>query len=804
MKSNLNSVESLPVLPELAYHILEMALGDDVSIAKLSGYIEKDQSLTARILSLANSSYYRRARTIYTVHDAVVTLGLDTVKTFSLGLSVVDMFPEKKGSKLDYRAFWRHTMASAIYARAMMKIVDEALAGKAFGAAMLHGIGKVVLDHQQAEKYAKVLTEAASGMQPLIEVEQKMLGTTHAEVGRNMLIHWGVPKLYAEVIWCYHAPVKIIDDNQYLISGIVHMASTLADMTYTGAAGNYYPQRISAAQLKQFGLSSESLDEILQQVPEEVGEICEKIGIGRSTEGLFQLINRATVRLSEVSGQLRQRSAEADASARRAEVMTALLRELNRAVKVSELFEQAAGVLQRHRVIDAFLGGIKKGACNLVYEAGEARDAQFSKVSDDEVRKLILNGNYPVGTSMASGIVIYMSVCDEELAADQAFISEIIDSIAEALNRIQADEGDDTLLRRALINASHEKQRAEEMLGLSRELMDASLVGLCLLDDKGRIMVENDKSREIRSLLGLPDGDLAAGLGDDANSVKLARAIAGRQDLDLTWEGENTFRVISKPLTVNSWSLLTMWDMTSDLEKQRRMFAYAKMSAVGNLAASMAHNMKSPLGALQGFSSIIREDLAQGSIQVFRGDQEDVDFHDMVQNMVVASENVLAIVNQLLTLSRKWEAPADQTDIAPFVDGILKLVTPQATAAGVNLKSEIAVESAYIRAQALEQVLINLLMNAIAASSAGNDVCVKVEKVANHIQFMVIDHGIGIDSTKLDKIFEPLYTDWASRTGMGLGLALVKDILESMDGSIRVESKPGDGSTFKVDLVEER
>jgi len=88
---------SLPVLPELADHVIRMALEDDISVARMSALIEKDQTLTARILSLANSSFYKRSRSVYTVRDAVVVIGFDAVRTMALGVSVLDMFPTVKG-----------------------------------------------------------------------------------------------------------------------------------------------------------------------------------------------------------------------------------------------------------------------------------------------------------------------------------------------------------------------------------------------------------------------------------------------------------------------------------------------------------------------------------------------------------------------------------------------------------------------------------------------------------------------------------------------------------------------------------
>lgn len=181
MNAPIVDARSLPVLPELADRVIRMALEDDMSMARVAGLIEKDQALTARILSLANSSYYRRSRSIYTVRDAVVVIGFDAVRTVALGVSVLGMFPAAGSENLDIRAFWRHSMACALFAQAMMEASDERCAAKAFCAGLFHDIGKLVLDRSLPEDYARVLQEASSGTRPLYEVEKEVLGATHAE-----------------------------------------------------------------------------------------------------------------------------------------------------------------------------------------------------------------------------------------------------------------------------------------------------------------------------------------------------------------------------------------------------------------------------------------------------------------------------------------------------------------------------------------------------------------------------------------------------------------------------------------------
>ncbi|MRR36044.1 HAMP domain-containing histidine kinase, partial [bacterium] len=137
-----------------------------------------------------------------------------------------------------------------------------------------------------------------------------------------------------------------------------------------------------------------------------------------------------------------------------------------------------------------------------------------------------------------------------------------------------------------------------------------------------------------------------------------------------------------------------------------------------------------------------------------------------------------------------------------FLDGILQIISPQANSSSVRLRKDVSVQTVRIRAEAIEQVLINILINAVKASSQGSEVVVSASRKDGGIEFSVSDAGIGMSRDQIPKIFDPLYTAWPVKTGMGLGLSLAKDIVDSMEGRIEVISDPGKGSTFTVWIPE--
>ncbi len=798
--------QSLPVLPELADHVLRMALEDDVSVAKLSAIIEKDQSLTARILSMANSSHYKRSRTIYTVRDATVIMGLDQVKTMAMGMCVLEMFPSVPGSVLNYKEFWRHSLSCGLFARAIMESADSRLSTKAFYAGLLHDIGKMILDQTDHERYAAVLEKASEGLYSLFEIEREMLGTTHCDVGRKALENWKLPLIYVESIWSHHAPVMVIDDDQYRLSGVVHVANILSHQNYIGASGNNFPSRITNPLLKRFQLNADILDDIMLTVPSEVETICNELGLGRPREGLFRLINKASMRLSDVSLSLQQRTVKAEKALRRSDILIDLIAGLNRSLKISEALETTAEVMSSSGFIKGFLGGIRASSMNLVFEMKPGEEPRFIRIGDEELKGIVISADYPIGMSLASGTFMYVKPVDEETGDDNRLISTIVEAMSAALKRIMSENVRSEQaehLRNALSNVSTERQKALDMLGLNKELLDSSPFGLCLLDDAGAVSAENQISVEIRKTLGISGPSILEML-DKETTREIRTALISRHETDsVIRSGNRSIRIITRPLSINSFSLLLMWDISKELEQQRRLAAYAKMSTIGNLAASMAHNMKSPLGAIQGFASIIKEDFRSGGVKILREGKVDQDFIAIVESIIAASESVLKIINQLLGLTRKWEGSTQKVDMKAFVGETIEMVKPLADASKVKLSTDIGTKHATIRTSAVQQVVVNSLINAITASSLNQEVLLGVSKDAGRIVFKITDKGIGIDEEQISKIFEPLYTAWPSRTGMGLGLSLARDIVETMGGDISVKSSPGAGSIFVISIPEE-
>jgi signal transduction histidine kinase len=214
-----------------------------------------------------------------------------------------------------------------------------------------------------------------------------------------------------------------------------------------------------------------------------------------------------------------------------------------------------------------------------------------------------------------------------------------------------------------------------------------------------------------------------------------------------------------------------------------------KLSTLGELAGSIAHEIKNPLISIQGFAKRIEKAEDESKIMEYAG---------LIDKESGRLSNVLA---KLLDFSRMDEPKQELVDINSVVDDTVLFLEHHLT----RFKNVVLfVEKDKTLAQVemdrinVQQSLVNIVMNAAQAMPDGGDIHIKTGRAGGYIYISVIDQGTGISPEHLDKIFEPFFTTKKKGEGTGLGLSLSKRLVEASNGKIDVESVPGQGSTFKI------
>ncbi len=200
-------IDVLPPLPEVAWRILEMTSDLYLGAGGLSELIERDQALTARVLRIANSAFFRRTREIRTVRDASVLLGNRRIRGIVVAASlggVVRKTPQG-------RRLWEHALGTALAAREIASLTRQVDPDEAFVAGLLHDVGKILFDLQfpQAFLEATACAEANPDLSTL-EAERAYLGWTHTEAGELVAETWNLPQPVSEVVICHHEPERSV------------------------------------------------------------------------------------------------------------------------------------------------------------------------------------------------------------------------------------------------------------------------------------------------------------------------------------------------------------------------------------------------------------------------------------------------------------------------------------------------------------------------------------------------------------------------------------------------------------------
>lgn len=219
------ALHDLPVLP-WTYQALTVALGDpDVSLERLASIVEQDHAVTAKVLQLANSSFFGAREEITNVRQATVNLGSQAILDLVLSCGVFEVFGSGPGpAGLSLEGEQRHALLVGRIARRL--VTEERAAEDAFLTGMLHDVGRLVLATRLPERFDLVHRAAPRSNLPRHALELRVLGVTHADVGAYLLGLWGMPYQVVDAVARHHSL-----DGPRSASGLltaVHVADDLA------------------------------------------------------------------------------------------------------------------------------------------------------------------------------------------------------------------------------------------------------------------------------------------------------------------------------------------------------------------------------------------------------------------------------------------------------------------------------------------------------------------------------------------------------------------------------------------------
>ncbi|HLY60221.1 MAG TPA: ATP-binding protein [Terriglobia bacterium] len=237
--------------------------------------------------------------------------------------------------------------------------------------------------------------------------------------------------------------------------------------------------------------------------------------------------------------------------------------------------------------------------------------------------------------------------------------------------------------------------------------------------------------------------------------------------------------------------LLIMNDLTERVSLESQLAQAEKLSSIGLLAAGVAHEVNTPLAVITSQAQMLMK-------QIPLEDPRSRTLDKIIKQSFRASE----IVNNLLKFSRVSGSEHSELDLNKLIRETLSLVEPMLKASKISLNAQLdsTLPLVYGNSGKLQQVFMNLIMNARDAMPRGGELTLATESENSTIHVEVSDNGVGIAADHLDKIFDPFFTTKSTSRGTGLGLAVTYGIIREHAGKIRVESTVGQGTSFRLEF----
>jgi putative nucleotidyltransferase with HDIG domain len=756
----LSHLDSLPTLAPVAAKLLQVTLDDESSARDIVSVLRHDQSLTARILSLANSAACGARGKVTTVDRAAALLGFKAVRSIALAVKVFECFDgatEPGGQRhFDRKEFWKHTLGVACTARRLASDWPQLNIDReeAFVAGLLHDLGKVALDAVFPRAYQRIAAQARAGRCDIVDCERAALHVDHTVAGRYLAKRWGLPRCLEDVIWLHNKPAETLSGSTEFATlvAVVQVANVFAREQHIGHSGDCAPICEPAARLaERLGLATADSAPLLdaEAVRREVVEYASLLGLDQEMPEVVYLrsLGRANAELGRLNAELLTANHRLSIRARYFDAITQFQRRLSvlsdLATVVGAIPDAALTALERSLVV-AFGVHDQREACELSWVDSEGgRGGRATQRLTSEIRAWLAQPG---------------SLADAPLAPAPGPVRALLTSAA-----IARGAGECWLVPIV---------RGSAIVG--------GIVFFSRHDEHAERAQELEELRSFVAELGLA----------------LARANA-----------QAAARRLSEELAESSRRLQQM---------QAELFRTRNLRHVAKVAQGADQLLRDPLSVILGHAQMLRKatksanmrrKLTQIEAAVQKCSEILTDLRESAEG--AAPQRSEVDLTELLTEVRDDWLKRSEMPVSRF------RVEVPAHGAGEE-RPRLLVDRAQVRV-----VLDEVVKNAVAAV-AENDGSIAVQTRVGivlpprptptlggapleparqrWIEISVRDTGGGIDPAIGPHVFDPFFPPQAAGRGRGMGLARALRIVEAHGGRIWFDSQPGRGTTFYVRL----
>jgi len=268
IKDYIRNLRHLPPAPHLVPELMRLLNQPDLDSSKIVNMISYEPSLTANILRISNSAYFAAALPTFDLQEAITRLGFQQVNQLLVASAGAQLLHSAQdGYGLEQGELWKHSVAAAVAAQIFARKLGDN-ENPVFTAALLHDIGKTILSNSLNGAYAKIVKETDGNGNSLLEVEIKLFGVNHAELGGQLLQHWKFPPNVVAAVWFHHSP-KGAGVHQRLAS-CVYLGNMISCYMGHGYGHAAFALRARAEVLSTLELTPQSIPELMMETFEQM------------------------------------------------------------------------------------------------------------------------------------------------------------------------------------------------------------------------------------------------------------------------------------------------------------------------------------------------------------------------------------------------------------------------------------------------------------------------------------------------------------------------------------------------------
>ncbi len=755
----LEQIEGLPTLSPVASRLMQISSVQDADLDPIVELIESDLTLTGRILGLCRRSDKGLGDRITTVRRAVVMLGLESIQSVVLGVSVYDLMGTRLGPALEaqdpgtpempgfqHAGFWKHSVAvaaaSSLIAEAhpTLKIAPQ----EAFVAGLMHDLGKLVLELVLPRSYRRVLQLAERRACASAHVERELFGIDHHTAAKRLGEHWGLPHALQDVMWLHSQPAQSLPDLPHKpLIGIVNAARALTRELMLGWCGDYSNALSldgSEGVCGSFGLVAAHVRGTIPKLHEETAYRCAVLGLDKPTSAdlMLESIAAANSRLARLNTLLQHRSLRTEEQTRAIACIAEFQSKWRPGRNVSETLSDVASSAR---------GWLGAGFFAIVIQtrAGEPWQLhRFDAGPDAPARVQLIDApDFGIGHGAFSS----------ESSAQTSDMHAPAD--LDALARTE----------RASVGGLALLPWITEHLADAVDLRRVQIMPL-----------HQSAERRGPSALLLHDRPMAQGLRERGAMQALQSTWSAAIAASLQHEGA---RRLSERLAGANRDLVAL---------QQKFAETQSMVRLGEMAAGAAHEMNNPLTVISGRAQLLAERLTDPTGQA-------------AVKSIVASARQLT---DLITSLRLVADPPMPTINACAVDEIVREAIARAeqrtgVAGRIRPIIEAALPPAPLDRELAASALAELLVNAIEASpDTPIDIRAHIDPADSRLMILVKDQGPGMSARALHHAFDPFFSEKPAGRQTGLGLVRARRWIELLRGEVSLSSLPGLGTTATV------